>query len=432
MNLQEDHPELKGNWWDPRKPTEKWHGTLMLKAGQPAALNLIQYGEGKLQASVDNPFEGCGLIHGTTGEGKAVTLSQCFASSHSRSFGSEEVEVTAYQAVFGAHLSIKELVFDEVQVEFDYLNDWVSHSRYEEKNINDGEDRNEVRFRLNPNYQIPFEAPGYAKSLFFLGYRTKSSKFRFSIESSSNLQLTYSRQFSLRNLLDDLLQWTWFFTLATRHQTRFSKITVYRHEVRFQLGAKSIKQPLELWVSVAGKREKEKALHPPDMNFTLPDIEKDLTAVVTRWKNMQTEWAATLHRYFATLHREGLRLPEEFLFRAQAVEALHWRDGKTKKTNQRETYGEAWEKAPASLQARLGDKIAFVDEIRINRNYLTHYNPEDEGKSADLAGLYELSQKLGFLLEAVILNELGLPQSVVEGAFSTRRWGHLVKWDDAE
>ena len=134
MSLQEDHPELKGNWWDPRKPTEKWHGTLMLKAGKPAKLDLIQYGEGKLQPSVNNPFEGCGIIHGTTGEGKAVTLSQCFASSHSRSFGSEEVEVSAYQAIFGAHLSAQELFFDEVLVEFDYLNDWVTHSRYEEKN----------------------------------------------------------------------------------------------------------------------------------------------------------------------------------------------------------------------------------------------------------------------------------------------------------
>jgi hypothetical protein len=432
MNLQEDHPELKGNWWDPRKPTEKWHGTLMLKAGKPAKLDLIQYGEGKLQPSVNNPFEGCGIIYGTTGEGKAVTLSQCFASSHSRSFGSEEVEVSAYQAIFGAHLSAQELFFDEVLVEFDYLNDWVTHSRYEEKNLNDGDDRSEIRIRLNPNYQIPFETPDYAKSLFFLGYRTNSSKFRFSIESRSNLQITYSKHLSLRHILQDLLQWTWFLTLATRHQTRFLRLSVHRHEVRFQLGAKSIKQPLDLWVAVAGKREKEKVLHPPDMNFTLPDIEKDLSKVIARWREMQTEWAATLHRYFATVHREGLRLPEEFLFRAQAVEALHWSNGKAKKTTQRESYGEAWEKAPASLQARLGDKAAFVEAIRNNRNYLTHYNPQDEENTDDLAGLFELSQKLGFLLEAVILNELGLPKSVVEGAFSSRRWGHLVDWDASE
>ena len=165
------------------------------------------------------------------------------------------------------------------------------------------------------------------------------------------------------------------------------------------------------------------------MNFTLPDIEKDLSAVITRWRKMQTPWAATLHRFFATLHREGLRLPEEFLFRAQALEALQHTGAKSKNLSQKEAYGEAWDRAPKSLQAELGDKAAFVEAVRINRNYLTHYNPKDEEKTDDIAGLYELSQKLGFLLEALILTEMGLPQRVVENAYSSHHWGRLVKWD---
>ena len=168
------------------------------------------------------------------------------------------------------------------------------------------------------------------------------------------------------------------------------------------------------------------------MNFILPDIEKDLSAIISRWKKLQTPWAATLHRYFATIHRTDLRLPEEFLFRAQAVEALHRVGSKKREVTQKEAYGEAWEKAPASLQARLGDKAAFVEALRNNRNYLTHYNPKDEKKADDIAGLFELSQKLEFLLEALILIELGLPKNIVESAFSARRWGHLLIYDSSE
>jgi hypothetical protein len=49
---------------------------------------------------------------------------------------------------------------------------------------------------------------------------------------------------------------------------------------------------------------------------------------------------------------------------------------------------------------------------------LTHYSPKDEEKAFDFPSLFDLTQKLGFLLEAAI----------IENAIDVRRWGRLVQF----
>lgn len=135
-----------------------------------------------------------------------------------------------------------------------------------------------------------------------------------------------------------------------------------------------------------------------------------------------------LHRYFGSIHRNEIQLQERFLFRAQAIEAMYRAETGIVKVNQKMAYGMAWEKAPPSLKNRLGEKNLFIEAIRVNRNYLTHYNPEDEEKAFDFLSLFDLTQKLDFLLQTTILEKIGLPMPIIENAIDVRRWGRLVQF----
>lgn len=421
---------MEGNWWIPSNPGVKWHGVLVLEAAKMATLRLIEYGKSFLQSDI-NPLPAVRkIIHGMTKDGKAVTLLKCFSSHRNQTFESREIHFDVKNAIFGHHFEETDLVFDAIQIEFDYLDDWITYSRFEAKDMNDRGEQKEIRIRLNQDHQIPFQVPDYAESQFYIGYRSKYSAFKFTIESRANLQITYQQKQPFEVILKDIKRWEWFLTLATAHKNNPLSLSVHRENLRFDLGNKTFKKPYEVWLSTQGKRESKKALHSPDMAFTLPDIRKDLSQILSRWRAMQTPWAAVLHRYFASIHRKDIQLQEQFLFRAQAMEAIARVDSKSNSITQKAAYGAAWERATPDLKTKLGEKNFFIEAVRVNRNYLTHYDPGDEEKAFDFAALFDLTQKMGFLLQAIILAEMGLPEALIDCAIDDWRWGHLVQFDD--
>jgi hypothetical protein len=426
MNLQRDQEPIDGNWWDPARPEDKWHGTLKLTAGKPAELRVLDYGRSLLQSSFGSPGEVATLLHGTSSAGKPITLYNSFCQEHRMTEISEERRFQVEQSIFGRHLREEDLVFDEVHVEFDYLNDWVAYRRYEEKEVEEQEGRKEIRIRLNPDHKFPFEAPGYSAAQFYLGYRSQSSLFQFSIENLSNLQITFSERLPLRDIFRDLTQWRWFLNLATGRDVHLKRLTLFRSDLKLAVGEDSFAEPLEIWASSRGKREDKNLLHPSEMIFSLPDIRPSLSEIITNWKTMQKSWAVVLHRYFATIHREELRLEEQFLFRTQAIEALSRVQSEGKDLSVREAYSHAWDQAPHELREKLGQKEAFVRSVGANRNFLVHYRPQDEDQVAEFPQLFELSQKLKFILEVAVLRELRVPPSVLERALNGSRWQHVV------
>lgn len=429
-NLQKDHPPIEGNWWIPSNPAVKWHGVLVLEGAKMATLRLIEYGKSFLQSDINRLPTSRKIIHGITKDGKAVTLLKCFSSQRHQSFGSQEIHFDVKNAIFGHHFEEADLMFDEIQVEFDYLDDWITYSRFEAKDMTDQGEQKEIRIRLNQDHQIQFQVSDYAESQFYIGYRSNYSAFKFTIESRANLQITYQQEQPLEVILKDIKRWEWFLTLATAHKNNLMSLSVRRENLRFDLGGKTFKKLYEVWLSTNGKRANKKALHPPDMAFTLPDVRQELSPIVSRWKAMQTPWAAVLHRYFASIHRKGIQLQEQFFFRAQAMEAIARVGAKSKNITQKTAYGAAWERATPVLRAKLGEKDPFVEAVRLNRNYLTHYDPSDEEKAFDFAELFDLTQKMGFLLQAIILKEMGLSEILIDRAINDSRWGHLVQFDE--
>lgn len=432
-NLQKDQTPIEGSWWEPSNPGAKWHGTLVMKAGNHAVLRALELETTFLNSSLNRVPYSRSFLHGVTKDGAAVTLWKCITSHRSRSMGSEETHFDVHTVIFGGHFTEKDLVFDEVKMTFDYLNDWIGYSRYKTEDLLDSNNRPEqINILIQDDHQFPFQAPEYKEAEFYIGYRTHTGSFKFSIRSLASLHLTYAAPKPLEDILRDMHRWDWFFTLATDHQNHLSSLCVGRDDLRIAPGIMDFKEEHDVWVKSVGMRKHKRSLRDGEMVFTLSDIQKDLSSVVTRWNAIQVPWAAVLHRYFASIHRQSLQLQEQFLFRAQAVEALHRARTGVPKVLQKDAYPSAWENAPKTLQEKLGTKDAFVESLQVNRNYLTHYSPKDEKNAADIPELFDLAQKLRFIIEAAILVEIGIPENTIEGALGKSRWGELIKFDEGE
>jgi hypothetical protein len=48
-------------------------------------------------------------------------------------------------------------------------------------------------------------------------------------------------------------------------------------------------------------------------------------------------------------------------------------------------------------------------------------------RAFDFASLFDLAQKLEFLLKAAILEKIGLPMPIIENTIGVHRWGRLVQ-----
>ena len=404
-----------------------------MTAGNHAVLKVLELGKSFSTSTLNRVPYSRKFLHGTTKDGTPVTLWKCITTHRSRSMSSEETHFDVHNVIFGGHFTESNLVFDGIQTTLDYLNDWMGYSRFQTQDLTaDKNSSKQINILFEGEHRFPFQAPEYKSAKFFLGYQSDISDFKFSIRSLANLQITYEAPKPLDDLLKHIRQWSWFLTLATDHPTHPTSIVLSRDDLRPFPGIVDYKEPHDVWIESMGIRKSKKTIHDPDMVFTFSDVKNDLSNVVSRWNAMQAPWAAVLHRYFAATHRQGLQLQEEFLFLAQATEALHRTKTGAVKVFQKEAYDAAWENAPKSLKSRLGAKDAFIEEVRINRNYLTHYSPDDEPKAADIAELFELTQQLGFILRAAILTEIGIDGSIVEASVDADKWGTLVDFDEGD
>lgn len=429
-DLQEDHPPVDGIWWNPSSPSKRWHGVLSMRAASVANLRLVSFEQDEFPFRYSEKVAGTALLHGTTSGGRDVTLVNCLCRNETKRLGGVEASISAHHVIFGRHLTENQLSFDKIQIEIDSLDDWLSECSFEKKDIRDSRGTREIQIILKPEHSIPFAAPCYRSAEFYLGYTSHTSAFRFTIESRANLQMSYEKSTPLRRILSDLHGWRWFFSLACRQSAHARAVTVFRNDVCMTLSDKAIAEPLGVWISSGRGRRSGRPLHGFQMNFSYHDVSHRLSETITKWHELRESWSAVLHRFFATFDRDGLQVPEKFLFRVQAIESLYRVRNNTERADTQPAIEDAWMKAPAALRALLGKKKDLTRKVRENRNYYTHYNPEieREGKVLDFDELFQITQGLGMLLLTAILKELGLPNATIERSFARDRWASLIKY----
>jgi len=456
FDLAETKEPIRGRFWFPGGEEAKFDGTLFLDAGQSARLETSTFNyagitnlfpetlassssEPKTTTSPSFENEARRIIFGHDEHAKPITLINCFAGNRRATMAMQSHNFECSAVVFGAHLDANSLHFDGVRFHFDHLDTWVGRrvfQGYSEEQPDDSADGNHVKIviQVPRKLEIPLSLPGYSKSELFSSWSMKPGGSEFTLKSRFYLDLEFQKRVEWAEVIHELNRWRWFFSLATRSPIDVREFAVFRNDLRIPFGEEPM-ESLPVWVGREYASGPPKSKHADmDFYFGYSDVESDFPAIIGNWIRIQQSWAPVLHRFFAVSQPRQLWINENFLFIAQAIESLHRvRSGlNSGKVDLNQAAKNAYLRAPHGLRALLGDRKLFTEQFRKTRNYWTHYGeptPATDPQVLDDIPLYDFNEKLRWIVESAILEEIGVPGSCVSKVWNSRWRTELLKYE---
>lgn len=456
FDLAETKEPIRGRFWFPGGEKTKFDGTLYLEAGRSARLETSTFNyagitnlfpatlaaaSSKSKAVTNDLFEteARRIIFGHDEHAKPITLINCLAGNRHATMAMQSHHFECSAALFGTHLDADSLRFDGVRFHFDHLDTWVGRrffKGYSEEQPDNAEEENYLKIviQVPRKLEIPLSLPGYSKSEFFSSWSMKPGGSEFALKSRFYLDLEFQKRLEWTDVIQELNRWRWFFSLATRSPIDVREFAVCRNDLRIPLGEEPM-ETLPVWVDREFSNGPTKSKHAEmDFYFGYNDVGSDFPSIIGNWIRIQKSWAPVLHRFFAVSQPRQLWINESFLFIAQAIEALHRvRSGSNSgKVDLNQAAKNAYLRAPLGLQTLLGDRKVFTEQFRKTRNYWTHYGeptPATDPHVLEDIPLHDFNQKLRWIVESAILEEIGVPGSCVSKVWNSRWRTELVKYE---
>jgi hypothetical protein len=453
-----------GYWWIPEADSDadRLGGTLEFSKEDGGELRLLgTFADLKsFFPSVDAQYS---IVHGSTTDGKDITLVDCM-ETHSQ-FGSAGVPKQTLSprfVVVGHHLDdFNDLLFQRASIRFSNLEDWLERTGIETVSPSPrGESYRQSYVRPTaPAIRIP---GGTLR--FSFGWSARETRFRSAaMEEHSALHVSLAKGFNVSELLRRFV--SPMQNLLTICTLEPSDVV----ELKLELGkSKEHRIWLDVYYqSVVEAPRREKPLLRFDMLVSAKELGRNLPPVLRNWLTSSEELSSVMSLYFAVMSGRWMFLESRFLNLAQAAEVLHRltypnrilsaaahkerRDAVLENTPDehrpwlREVLNFSNEpRLTRRLQTLAGESArvldwdeerqeSFVKMVRDTRHYLTHYDPKGAKKAAKGDRLYWLSERLLFMLSAVILMHVGVPPKTIRAGldtnqrfkFASSRWREL-------
>ena len=438
--------EFSGWWWLPDSGDNKVPGIMTFSKEEGIRLKLIGSFKEPTQLGSGDRDE-YSLILGFTDEGKLVTLFDAipFETRLTLPGLATAQRFWARVGCTGAHfLQPEQARFHKASLEYTHLADWVGRSGFQPEYGTEGGSLTK--------YTLAYTFPDEVKAAMPDGEVCVTYAFESGGDLLREVNLRQSPSMRV-DLSHDLTfdQWQTAFvlplrnllTLATTRPNAVTRISMYSEDTTVSTSKGDREVPIELFYQQVWHENVEpKRLFPHDMLFTLHDVAQDFDGVVGNWLRVAKELDSVCNLFFSVRYLPGLYSEHQFLNTVQAAESYHRR----RITNEVLAAGEhekrvasILERTPGehrewlgqrlvysnepSLRDRLNDLLdttqevlsplvqdrkRFVQNVVDTRNYFTHYDPDLRSKAAPGSKLYSLTQTLSFMVEACLLNELGL------------------------
>lgn len=406
INLHQFKKTYEGFWWAPEDPKDRCYGRLKIRPKKKIELHLISMGK---DAGIRFP-ESPAILLGKS-EGRTLTLWNCFQNqSHVRR---EEIRATySVQVVLpGCDVSDKdELKFSEAEFTLEHLGDWIG-----ERLIRPTEGKVE----FNSNEEIAFKVrEGIDGALHQTVNVAHAGPFSTTVDQVSSIILRFGEPKSLGEIKGEMASWRWLISLLIGRPVAETRLAVkndkspygVHHEVLYNPG-RSFALP--------------KNLHDIEMVCPFSEIREDIDGLVARWQAIREKYPAVLQRYFSTQFKHGLYTNEEFLFLAHALEAF-WRADVGDGPSFKKCVEGCLARMPFFLKKFINERPEFVNEVVSQRNYYTHYNPKYE--VLDGTDLYFVGNRMKVLVKALLLQELGLSESIINQLITDHHTGKLIEY----
>jgi hypothetical protein len=400
--------QFSGWWWLPDNEDKKVPGVMTFTKEEGIRLSLI--GSFKDLPQLGSVEEHA-LILRIAGEGKVVTLFDCMESTTrftSRGFLTQEF--WARLGCTGAHFSTTEQArFHKASLEYTHLPDWVGASGFHPEYDTEG--------GILTKYGLTYTFPDEVKAAIANGevcityaFRSGGDQLReVSLSQSTSIRVDLGEDLTFDEwVINFVLPFRNLLTLATTRPNAITRISVYSEHKTVSTPKGDREVPIDLFYQqVWHEKLQAKRLFPHDMLLTLHDVAEDFGEIVRRWLRVAKELDSVCNLLFSVRYRPGFS-ENRFLNTVQAVEPYH----RTKTGSRRRSLRSCIRYLLAATQEVVSplitDENSFLRKVVATRNYYTHHDPRLRKKAATGSELYWLTQTLTFMVEACLLDELGL------------------------
>ncbi len=428
---------FEGKWWIPDNSEKECCGTLTFTQAEGANLNLIDSLAGMENLAKPIHYD---IILGFTPEGKKVTLYNCFGKTQISS-GFQTDSYLANIVYVGAHFQkAEDIKFKSLSIKYSHLDEWAGISGFDIQDIlKDGQ--------TTIKYKQPSPLEAITKDGRKIILSTQSILRQQTIDQreASITQETWVRrespeQSSYTDCFDDMYHIQNFLSLTMMQPVHPLSIEGQTESNVETVSGKSYYPPVSILYKSIDSSIVPKSIPSFNMLFTLKQL--DFKTLIPKWFEKRELLQPVCDLYFGTFYNPRMYLQQKFLSLVQALESYHRRVIRNyawpeEKHNLRKK--EILDSAPKKhrkwlnfvlkhsneprLSERLGellynfskiadvyikDKKVFVRRVTDTRNYLIHYDTKLRDKAAKWPELYYINQKLGIIITACLLEQLGI------------------------
>ena len=412
INLHEYEENFEGEWWSPTAPEERRHGRLECVPGKRIELHLTSIGLGI-------PFHESPAILCGQANNKKITLWNCFQNRTSVSGNEFKARYSVQVVIPGITANGEgDLMFDEAEFSLEHLSDWIGR-----RSINESRILQDMELRLDLQDDIIFRVSDRIEGSICQSFAMDHPDFySVKISQHDSIRLKFKEPKALGEIKKEVTSWRWLISLLMGRPVSETRLLVKNENSPYG-------EPHDVIYTPGRSNAYPTKLHDFDMLCPYGEVHDRFEGIVHEWQRIRSAYPAVLHRYFSTVFKHGLYTHEDFLFLAQAIES-YWKTKIGGRPRFRECVEGAFDAMPFFVRNFVGARDEFADHVVNNRNYYTHYDPEIErkGKVIGFNELYELRQKMQFVIEALLLQELGLTESIVGQVIDGQRVRKLIEY----
>lgn len=378
------------------------------------------------------------ILHGVLENGKEVTLMSNILINRNRP--SPGINTLVYKCskmlVGEKYNSTNDIIFDEINVQFNNLFDWLQESGISEERGN-----NFLSLKYNVPPDINFYIREDEATFEFLVGTSESNNGSFTINQGINLKLHYAQVQNIKQLLEDIYIFQGLLTFATFE-------TSYPTSIKLNLSANGQKkQNVEMFSSTS----LDVRISPNkffNYLFSYQGVKDNWQEIVNNWWSQYGTLEPVIDLYLRDFYNHKSKFSEnQFLEVIHALESINRRTSSSKlmptvefRIRKKEIISSAKEEYREWLKEKLNyaneinlstrlteifnkishedyinqlikDKDDFNSKVRNTRNYYTHYSKELEIKALSGRELYETTVKLRIILSLLLLDLIGVNHS---------------------
>lgn len=398
--------KVSGYFWLPSDEENRLYGTLKVEDGGKIELEIL----GSFPRNNIKMDRIVGKIEG----GEYVTLEKCFALTLNINVKIEwmvknKIHVsTLYKYI--AYEENEKILFNSFSFSVDGLNEWLNIRKIKTDSL-----PNHHIIRHEEIENIKYNLDGNIKLKFQISITTHMAHYESSMRQSSRIKLVSNEKKSLEYFTKLANKIVNFLSFAIDESINIKDIQVTNSDIVRECNTKKYPLKIEVYGQVMHFLKDSPEIKFYTMLFQYTAIEESFEEKINSWIDAYDVIEPALNLFFSVRYNPSQYVESEFLSLAQALETYHRQLYKTKITLR-----DRLKEIINPFHEYIGnDEVIeeLIENIKVTRNYYTHYDDKLINRTTPCRELSSLSKKMEGILQLAFLRKIGFNSIEIKKIF---------------